>query len=549
MAKVIFESLERLTRVKYGYAHVGDVTTGALDDRMSSFFLAETCKYLYLLFDPENFVNKNLNYVFSTEGHLFPISPAIHARFANPENSKTVTSALTDIAEQLQKLRSDCSLVTVGYWTYELCHGRHVRQWHQTASGQRQSEHLLGGFKKNKINLQFVPQPEGELYSVELTPGDVCDSTGLARRTTVHYDCDPHRSIPVLFIQETTPCSYIVKLQTKHACADTAAKISQLKHVSAESMICPVYVPSLIEEVLHLTLEDEESEALAAQLCSAPSGPTKIGPLTVEMGIGSFLIRHTILKEFVIVRNLGRPVVEVIDHLYSELVSATISSQAAFTYFILASSPSGNGQESQAWAFPASLAAFSHEFVSAVLLATGQTSTDQIFIKGAGVILNDQGCEVPAKGSERFKGKLVYVDRGQCSFAQKVRNAYAGGAVGVIVGNTQMPDTSGGDNEELETVFMMDDDGTQRNALIPALMVSRSHAAALKSALNNQPAVQIDIMRRTLPSIMSEQGGEGAGVVVSGNPTGFQFKTLGGWTLHVQQQGAGFVLSVSNLGG
>lgn len=38
-----------------------------LEDRMTSFFLAETCKYLYLLFDDDNFAHGD-DYVFTTEG-------------------------------------------------------------------------------------------------------------------------------------------------------------------------------------------------------------------------------------------------------------------------------------------------------------------------------------------------------------------------------------------------------------------------------------------------------------------------------------------------
>jgi hypothetical protein len=41
-----------------GYAGVADVETGVLEDHMNSFFLAETLKYLYLLFDDgSNFVH------------------------------------------------------------------------------------------------------------------------------------------------------------------------------------------------------------------------------------------------------------------------------------------------------------------------------------------------------------------------------------------------------------------------------------------------------------------------------------------------------------
>ena len=43
-------------------------------DRMESFFLSETLKYLYLMFDED--ADQRLydgNYVFSTEAHMFPV--------------------------------------------------------------------------------------------------------------------------------------------------------------------------------------------------------------------------------------------------------------------------------------------------------------------------------------------------------------------------------------------------------------------------------------------------------------------------------------------
>ncbi len=41
---------------------------------MESFFLSETLKYLYLLFDSDNAVHQR-PFVFSTEAHLFEINP------------------------------------------------------------------------------------------------------------------------------------------------------------------------------------------------------------------------------------------------------------------------------------------------------------------------------------------------------------------------------------------------------------------------------------------------------------------------------------------
>lgn len=44
-------------------------TQQAPDDRMESFFLAETIKYLYLLQDPDTEVDVLKRHVFNTEAH------------------------------------------------------------------------------------------------------------------------------------------------------------------------------------------------------------------------------------------------------------------------------------------------------------------------------------------------------------------------------------------------------------------------------------------------------------------------------------------------
>lgn len=65
----ILDSLETITRVKCGFATVHDVIDGSLEDRMESFFLSETLKYLYLLFDVDHPINKEQqeSVLFSTE--------------------------------------------------------------------------------------------------------------------------------------------------------------------------------------------------------------------------------------------------------------------------------------------------------------------------------------------------------------------------------------------------------------------------------------------------------------------------------------------------
>ncbi|CAL1535448.1 unnamed protein product [Lymnaea stagnalis] len=91
----IVETIEHSARTSCGYATVKDVRDHRLEDRMESFFLAETTKYLYLLFDPENFIHNNGSsgdlihtpggscvteaggYIFNTEAHPIDLA-AVH---------------------------------------------------------------------------------------------------------------------------------------------------------------------------------------------------------------------------------------------------------------------------------------------------------------------------------------------------------------------------------------------------------------------------------------------------------------------------------------
>ncbi|XP_071723771.1 alpha-mannosidase I MNS4-like [Rutidosis leptorrhynchoides] len=75
-------SLKLLAKCPCGFCHISDVESHIKEDHMESFFLAETVKYLWLLFDlaagPDNLVeNGPYKYIFSTEGHILPATPQI----------------------------------------------------------------------------------------------------------------------------------------------------------------------------------------------------------------------------------------------------------------------------------------------------------------------------------------------------------------------------------------------------------------------------------------------------------------------------------------
>ncbi|XP_031120045.1 mannosyl-oligosaccharide 1,2-alpha-mannosidase MNS1 [Ipomoea triloba] len=68
----IFQAFEKNCRIESGYVGLKDVNTGVKDNMMQSFFLAETLKYLYLLFSPPSVIPLD-QWVFNTEAHPLKI--------------------------------------------------------------------------------------------------------------------------------------------------------------------------------------------------------------------------------------------------------------------------------------------------------------------------------------------------------------------------------------------------------------------------------------------------------------------------------------------
>ncbi|KAJ9082719.1 hypothetical protein DSO57_1001792 [Entomophthora muscae] len=96
VGEMILIDLQNRTRQRCGFAQLKNVVTGTHDDRMESFFLSETLKYLFLLFDKGNasvclahlsdnkFNKLDSNMVFTTEGHLLRLPVKKQASTKSP---------------------------------------------------------------------------------------------------------------------------------------------------------------------------------------------------------------------------------------------------------------------------------------------------------------------------------------------------------------------------------------------------------------------------------------------------------------------------------
>ncbi|KAL4641224.1 endoplasmic reticulum lectin 1 [Arapaima gigas] len=140
--------------------------------------------------------------------------------------------------------QSSCSYRIESYWTYEVCHGKHVRQYHEEKeTGQKINiqEYYLGSFVRKSEsgkhcvlsgyldNLTFLNKSvptkniEGQLtpyYSVEMGSGTPCVlKQSQPRSTSVLYVCHPEAKHEILSVAEVTTCEYEVVVLTPLLCS------------------------------------------------------------------------------------------------------------------------------------------------------------------------------------------------------------------------------------------------------------------------------------------------------------------------------------------
>ncbi|CAF9940993.1 alpha mannosidase-like protein [Imshaugia aleurites] len=90
VGEMTLRDIKRRCWTKCGWAGLQDVRNGDLSDRMESFFLGETTKYLFLLFDEDHPLNKlDAPFVFSTEGHPLILSRRISERSLHSRSLQT----------------------------------------------------------------------------------------------------------------------------------------------------------------------------------------------------------------------------------------------------------------------------------------------------------------------------------------------------------------------------------------------------------------------------------------------------------------------------
>ncbi|KAK3093191.1 hypothetical protein FSP39_012445 [Pinctada imbricata] len=147
-----------------------------------------------------------------------------------------------------------CSYRIESYWTYELCHGKHLRQYHENKELSVQKkpqiqEYFLGYYApKQSTKGETTPVDDTEssgnptpqtpqqikskkidgvdipYFEVNMTDGTSCDLTNSARKARILYVCQPEGRGEIYELKETATCEYEVMVLTSVLCANPKFK-------------------------------------------------------------------------------------------------------------------------------------------------------------------------------------------------------------------------------------------------------------------------------------------------------------------------------------
>jgi len=128
--------------------------------------------------------------------------------------------------ELLAPMREYCLYRPTGWWTYELCYGTHVKQFHDDAERKQPRVEFLLGVPPAAADGVDVAPPHTEAtdahgnryYSERYLDGTVCDLTSEPRKTEIRFTCDATKAEHIAVLKETSTCQYLLVVQTPRLC-------------------------------------------------------------------------------------------------------------------------------------------------------------------------------------------------------------------------------------------------------------------------------------------------------------------------------------------
>lgn len=131
--------------------------------------------------------------------------------------------------ELIEGIKEQCIYRHEGWWSYEFCHQKHVRQLHLEDDKPVQ-EYLLGvfdptataDFNQNQSDATVLKDPRSkdasQRYHAHMySNGTLCDLTNQPRETEIRFVCS-EPSVVLSSIKEISTCKYVVMVQCPMLC-------------------------------------------------------------------------------------------------------------------------------------------------------------------------------------------------------------------------------------------------------------------------------------------------------------------------------------------
>jgi len=216
------------------------------------------------------------------------------------EESKNEEYTGPSVLQLLERLfvQSNCAYRLEHYWTYELCHGKNLRQYHEEREGKgiKTTEYFLGyystemhtenkkDFAENKQKHRKPLRKKIEslnmpYYEIIMKDGTLCDLNGQTRTTRVHYVCYPSGKNEIYSLKESSTCEYEVVVLTSVLCnhpdykpEESKEKVINCKPANEKSATKPLNMIAMEAESLKLRNE----KMYQAELFQGDSGPGSV---------------------------------------------------------------------------------------------------------------------------------------------------------------------------------------------------------------------------------------------------------------------------------
>jgi hypothetical protein len=157
-----------------------------------------------------------------------------------------------ELQATLQSLEGTCVRSQLGYWTYEVCIGQEVNQFHVEGSTVT-VKYSLGHYARsvNKKSSEGNSVPVVQLFS----GGTNCDETGSGRHSIVGYSCGVG-DIALADVKEHEMCGYKMVVSSRVFCSRSnskgssdAAVVAQASSSSSATAASPVTMRSIVKEL------------------------------------------------------------------------------------------------------------------------------------------------------------------------------------------------------------------------------------------------------------------------------------------------------------